>query len=321
MAEIPATPQPTPNNRPIAGALWMLATGFSFVAVTAIVKHGAQDLPAAQSAFLRYVLGLVFLLPMIGPMRRARLTPRQLRLFTMRGAAHTIGVILWFYAMTRITIAEVTAMNYMTPIYITLGAAVFLGERLAVRRIIAILLAFAGALIILRPGIREITDGHIGMIGTAIFFAVSYLTAKRMADEVNALVVVGMLSITVTIGLAPFAFAVWRTPTPEELFWMFLVALFATLGHYTMTRAFAVAPVTVTQPITFLQLLWSVLLGALFFGEPADIWVILGGTVILGSATFITIREAMLKRRTRSSAANGEPAEFGSEPQTKPQIP
>ncbi|NNF90722.1 MAG: EamA family transporter, partial [Boseongicola sp.] len=98
----------------------MLATGFSFVAVTAVVKHGGQDLPAAQSAFLRYVLGLVFLIPMIGPMRRTKLTPRQLKLFTLRGAAHTIGVILWFYAMTRITIAEVTAMNYMTPIYVSL---------------------------------------------------------------------------------------------------------------------------------------------------------------------------------------------------------
>lgn len=302
MTEIPAAPLTDPRNNPVAGALWMLVTGFSFVAVTALVKHGAQDLPAAESAFLRYLLGLVFLAPMIGPMRRARLTPRQLRVFALRGATHTIGVTLWFYAMTRITIAEVTAMNYMTPIYISLGAALFLGEKLASRRIVAILLAFAGALIILRPGVRELSDGHLAMVFTAIFFAVSYLTAKRMADEVPALVVVGMLSVTVTIGLLPFAALVWRTPTPEELFWMFLVAVFATLGHYTMTRAFAAAPVTVTQPITFLQLVWSVLLGAALFAEPADIWVILGGTVILGSATFITIREAMLKRARRQSA-------------------
>ena len=294
-------------SQPVKGIFWMLVTGFSFVAVTAIVKHGAQDLPAAESAFLRYLLGLVFIIPMIGPMRRARLSSRQYRLFAMRGAAHTIGVMLWFFAMTRITIAEVTAMNYMTPIYITLGAALFLGERLAIRRIVAILFAFLGALIILRPGIREISDGHIGMLGTAVFFAVSYLTAKRMADEVPALVVVGMLSVTVTIGLAPFAYAVWRTPTAEEILWMFLVAVFATLGHYTMTRAFAAAPVTVTQPITFLQLLWSVLLGAMFFGEPADLWVVLGGTVIVASATFITIREAMIKRRLRPDPGGAAP--------------
>lgn len=306
MAEIPSPPPALqPANHPVAGVLWMLATGFCFVAVTAIVKHGAQELPAAESAFLRYLIGLVFLIPMIRPMRQARLTRRQYRLFAIRGAAHAIGVLLWFYAMTRITLAEVTAMNYMTPIYITLGAALFLGERLALRRIIAITLAFTGALLILRPGVREITDGHVAMIVTAVFYAVSYLTAKRVADEVNAMVVVGMLSITVTICLTPFAFAVWRAPTPEELLWMSLVAVFATLGHYMMTRAFAAAPVTVTQPITFLQLIWSVLLGAFFFGEPADLWVALGGTVILASAAFITIREAMLRRRAR-------PAETGS---------
>lgn len=286
----------TPANKPLVGAAWMLLTGLCFVAVTALVKHGAQNLPAAQSAFLRYLLGLVFLIPMIGPIRRAHLTRRQLRLFTFRGATHSLGVILWFFAMTRITIAEVTAMNYLSPIYISLGAALFLGERLAARRLIAIALAFTGALIILRPGFREVSDGHIAMIATAAFFAASYLIAKRMADEVPPTVVVGMLSITVTIGLLPFALAVWQTPTLAELGWIFLVAVFATAGHYTMTLGFAAAPVTVTQPVTFLQLLWSVLLGALLFGEAVDAWVILGGTVILASSTFITIREAMLRR-------------------------
>ena len=81
---------------------------------------------------------------------------------------------------------------------------------------------------------------------------------------------------------------------------MFLVAFFATFGHYTMTLAFAAAPVGITQPVTFLQLVWSVLLGTLVFSEPADLWVVLGGTLIVASATFITIREAMLNRRARA---------------------
>ena len=79
---------------------------------------------------------------------------------------------------------------------------------------------------------------------------------------------------------------------------MFVVACIATAGHYTMTLAFANAPVSVTQPVVFLQLVWSVTVGALFFGEPADTWVILGGAVIIAATTFIAIREAMLKRRS-----------------------
>lgn len=187
-------------------------------------------------------------------------------------------------------------MNYMTPIYVTLGAALFLGEPLAIRRIVAITAAFIGALIILRPGMRELSDGHLAMVFAAIVFSVSFITGKLMADELSPSTVVAMLSITVTIGLLPFAILVWRAPTPEEVFWLFIVATLATAGHYTMTLAFAAAPVSLTQPAVFLQLVWSVLLGALFFKEPADSWVILGGTVIVGAATFIAIREAMLKR-------------------------
>ena len=297
MVETLPTQKPDGTQRPIAGVLWMILTGLFFVAVTAAVKQGASELPAAMSAFLRYVLGLVFLIPVFAALRDTKLTKRHLRLFGIRGAVHSISVCLWFFAMTRITIAEVTAMNYMTPIYITLAAAFFLGERVAAARFMAIGVAFVGALIILRPGFREISDGHISMIFTAIFFAISYLMAKRMADELPASIVVAMLSISVTIGLFPLALWVWHWPTLEETAWMFLVAALATGGHYAMTRAFAVAPVSVTQPVTFLQLVWSVLVGTLLFGEAFDFWVIFGGVLIILAASFIAIREAMMKHR------------------------
>ena len=274
----------------------MAFTGLMFVAVTAVVKHVGDDVPAAQAAFLRYVLGLVFLIPMVRPIMAARLTRRQMGLFGLRGVVHTIAVILWFFAMARIPIAEVTAMNYLSPVYVSIGAALFLGERLPPRRLAAVVFALIGALIILRPGVKEIETGHIAMLGTAVCFAVGYLTAKQLSGEVSAAVVVGMLSITVTIGLAPFAWAVWVTPTLPQLGWLFLVACFATAGHYSMTLAFAAAPLTVTQPVTFLQLVWAVLLGAVVFGEAVDGWVVFGGTVIMASVSFITWREAVARR-------------------------
>ena len=291
-------------NRPAIGIAWMTVTGMLFVGVTAVVKHVGDALPAAQSAFLRYVLGLVFLIPMIRPMMAARLTLRQFGLFGARGAVHTLGVMLWFYAMTEITIAEVTAMNYLSPVYVTLGAALFLGERLALRRLLAVAAALAGAMIILRPGFRELSPGHIAMLGTALFCGASSLLAKLLSGETSPVVIVGMLSVTVTLGLAPFAAAVWVTPTWAQVGWMFVVACLATAGHYTMTLAFAAAPVTVTQPVTFLQLRWSVLLGALVFAEPVDGWVVLGGLVILASVTFITWREAVVRRRPMTPNVN-----------------
>lgn len=285
-------------NRPVAGILWMIVTGFCFVTVTALVKLMGGRVPAAESAFLRYVMGLVFLIPVWRELVSVRLTRRQKFLFGWRGLVHSLGVILWFYAMSRIPIAEVTAMNYLNPVYVTILAVFVLGETLAMRRIAAVVAALVGALIILRPGFRELDPGHIAMLGTALFFAASYLIAKIVSDELPASMVVALLSITVTIGLTPFALAVWVAPSGYDLFIIACVACFATLGHYTMTRAFAAAPVTVTQPVTFLQLVWSVAMGAIFFAEPADPWVIAGGALIMGSVAFITWREAVL-RKTR----------------------
>lgn len=276
----------------------MLVTGLCFVAVTALVKLMGVRIPPAESAFLRYVIGSVFLLPMVLPvMLRARLTRRHWALFGARGTMHAFGVILWFYAMTRIPLSEVTAMNYLAPVYVTIGAAIFLGERLAIRRIAAVLAALVGVLIILRPGFREVSPGHLAMLVAALVFGGSYLLAKVTADEVNPGVVVGMLSLVVTIALAPFAAANWVTPDLRELAILSAVAVFATAGHYTMTLALRAAPIAVTQPVTFLQLIWATALGALAFGEPVDVWVVTGGCVILVAISFITWREAMLNRR------------------------
>ncbi|WP_137700157.1 DMT family transporter [Marimonas lutisalis] len=289
-----------PSARPVIGVMWMIVTGVLFVGVTAVVKVLGTRIPAPEAAFLRYAMGLIFLIPMIRPMLRVRLSARQLKIFSVRGIAHTAGVSLWFFAMARIPIADVTAMNYLSPVYVTLGAALFLGEALHLRRILAVVAALVGALIILRPGFREIGPGHLAMLIAAVFFAVSYLTAKRMADETGAAVTVTMLSITVTIGLAPLAIANWVTPTLHELLLLLGVAFLATTGHYTMSLALEAAPVTVTQPVGFLQLVWAVLLGAFVFGEGVDIWVIIGGLVIVGAISFMTWREAMLKRRLRT---------------------
>lgn len=293
----------TPPSRPLQGILWMMTTGLCFIAVTAVVKYAAQDLPAAQAAFLRYLLGLVFLIPVARALVSERIARADLRFFVGRGVVHTLAVMSWFYAMTQIPIAEVTAMNYLNPVYVTLGAALFLGERLALRRLAAVGIALLGVVIILRPGFREVETGHLAMLATAMLFGASYLFAKPLSGRYTAGMVVALLSITVTIGLAPFAAAVWVTPTLADLGWMFLVAAFATAGHDAMTRAFAAAPISVTQPVTFLQMVWAVLLGWAVFDEPPDAFVILGATLIIASVSFIAWRESVLRRATAAAAA------------------
>lgn len=286
----------TTAMRPVQGVMWMLASGASFVAVNGLVRWLGTDLPAPQSAFIRFACGLLFLLPTLVPLLRQGFAPGMLRLHIGRGAVHTLAVMLWFFAMARLPVAEVTAIGYLNPVLVTLGAVVFFGERLALRRILAVLVAIGGALIILRPGLRELGPGHLAQVGAAVFFAGSYLFAKQLSARESAGRVVAMMSLCVTLGLLPFALVVWVPVTVVQVAALALVAVFATLGHYCMSRAFAVAPMTVTQPVTFLQLVWAALLGLLAFGEPLDGFVLLGGGIIIAAISYITWRESALKR-------------------------
>ncbi|MEQ8898102.1 MAG: DMT family transporter [Roseovarius sp.] len=294
---------PVSHSNPIAGVCWMIVTGLMLVGVTAMVKILGTRIPAVEAAFLRFLLGLIFAVPMLLRAGEFRFSRGTWGLFGLRGLAHMTAVVLWFYAMARIPIADVTAMNYMSPIYVTIGAALFLGERLAVRRILAVVAGLVGAVIILRPGFREVGPGHLAMVFTAMIFGASYIAAKLLSERCSPAVVVAMLSISVTILLAPLAALNWVTPTWAELGILLVVAGLATAGHYAMTRAFQAAPLAVTQPVTFLQLVWAVSLGAFVFGEPLDPWVIVGGLVIVAAVSFISWREAVLKRRALTPAS------------------
>jgi drug/metabolite transporter (DMT)-like permease len=170
------------------------------------------------------------------------------------------------------------------------GALLF-GEALARRRVGVLIVALLGAVIVLRPGLREVTSGHLSQLAAAVFFAGSYLFAKRLSQFVPAGAVVAMLSLWVTLALLPIAIWVWVPVTPIQLVWLAVVAGFATGGHYCMSRAFAAAPLAVTQPVVFLQLVWATLLGSVVFGEAVDPYVILGGAVIIGAVTWLTWKE------------------------------
>jgi drug/metabolite transporter (DMT)-like permease len=286
----------------LRGIGWMLVTGLLFVIVTGIVRHLGTDMSAIQAAFLRYVFGLILISPVLIQQFRHGAMPRRMGLYAARGLVHGIAVILWFVAMARIPIAQVTALGYTAPIFVAIGAALFLGETLRARRIGAILVAFAGALVIVRPGFEEVSLGALAQLTAAPLFAASFILAKKLTQTEDSSVIVAYLSIFVTLVLLPPALYVWRTPTWEELAWLFLTAVTATIGHYTLTRALQAADLAVTQPVSFLQLVWATLLGFYVFGEEPDVWTWLGGGIIVASATYIAHRESRGRRKPKPPA-------------------
>lgn len=280
-------------DQPVQGVAWMIVTGLLFVAVTAVVRFLGTDMSATQAAFIRYAFGALITIPVLARTALAGIRPTRPGLYALRGLLHAAGVMLWFFAMARIPVAEVTAIGFTSPLFMTIGAALFLGEKLRARRIGAVLFGFFGTLIILRPGFAVVEVGALAQLLAAPLFAGSYLLAKKLTQTESSVTIVAYLSLTVMLALAPGAYLAWRTPSVEELALLFLTALLATAGHYTLTRALNCTQLTLLQPFAFLQLVWATLVGLYFFAEHPDIWTWVGGAVIVASATYIAHREML----------------------------
>lgn len=275
----------------------MLGAGVMFVFVTVLVRHLGSDMPAIQAAFIRYAFGFILVIPAILRMPFRTISRSTYGFYVSRGLVHGVAVMLWFFAMARIPIAEVTAIGYTTPIFTALGAILIFRERVRYRRMVAIGIGFLGMLVILRPGFQVVSIGSLAQLLAAPCFAISFLLAKKLTSSEQSGDILVMLTIFCTLSLLPGALWQWRTPQVDELAWLALVAVFATAGHYALTRAFASAPLTVTQPFSFLQLVWAILLGYLLFGEIPDVWVCVGGLVIISAITYLTHREAVASRK------------------------
>ena len=289
-------------NQSIIGILWMVITTILFVGVTATVRYLEGDVPAPQAAFLRYAIGTLMLAPSLISLSKIKPDRPLLNKFILRGFVHSIGVTLWFYALSVMPVAEVTAIGFLTYIFVSLGASIFLKEKLHKHRLSAILISFVGALIILRPGFKVIESGQLGMLIATLVFTASYLIAKIVSKERSSSEIVAMLSIFTTIFLIPSAIYSWEPLSLEAFLILAFTALIATLGHITMTKAIKAAPMVVTQPILFLQLVWASMVGLFIFDEKFDLFVILGGTIIMLCVCYVSYREHKLGKKITSEA-------------------
>ena len=284
-------------NQSIIGIMWMVLTTILFVGVTATVRYLEGEVPAPQAAFLRYAIGTLLLTPSLITLIKIKPNKPLMNKFLLRGLVHSFGVTLWFYAMSVMPVAEVTAIGFLTYIFVSIGACIFLKEKLHKHRITAVIISFLGALIILRPGFKVIESGQLGMLMATVVFTASYLIAKLVSKERSSSEIVAMLSIFTTIFLIPSAIYSWEPISIEALLILAFTALIATIGHITMTQAIKAAPMVVTQPILFLQLVWASMVGLFLFDEQFDLYVIIGGTVIMICVCYVSYREHVLGKK------------------------
>tara|TARA_B100000745_G_scaffold296399_1_gene241721 strand:- start:144 stop:1052 length:909 start_codon:yes stop_codon:yes gene_type:complete len=273
------------------GLLLVLLGGLFITTLTWVVRSVADDINPLQAGFMRYAFGTLLLLPMAFKFKATDLAPRLVGGHIIRSIVHAISVLLWFYAVTKISLADLTALSFTAPVFITIGAFLFLGETFSYRRLGGIVTAFIGAVIILRPGVEAISLGAIAILISAPFQAASTLIGKHLAPRTSTYAMVFYLSLFVTLtSLIPTLF-VWNLPSLNTCVLTFGAAVLATCAHFCWTKSFQIADLSFTQPGMYFTLIWAVAMGFFIYDERPDVWSGAGAAIIIAATAYIAARD------------------------------
>ena len=279
-------------------ALWMVGTFTSLLSMAVAGRELAAEITIFQLLFWRGVVGLAVILLLFqvtGGWRHLR--TQKLATHGARSVVHLGAQYAWFYAIAFISLAEVFALEFTTPIWTLILAALILGERITVVRVAAVILGFAGVLIILRPGISPVGLPQVAALLSALGFAFStYVMTRRLMRTDTPLTMLFWM-VAIQTPLALFAgLDAWVWPSGWSWGWIGLVGVGSLTAHYCMARALSLVDANVVVPMDFFRLPLAVLVGWLAYAEIIDIWVALGAVVIF-AGNYLNVRAETRKTR------------------------
>ena len=302
-----APSRPPAVNRPLEGAMWMVASCIFLTGLSALGRYLSQaGVDPLQIVFCRLVFAWACMLPWMIHRGIGTVRTSQLKLYLVRAVVSMLAMTTWFYALSMIPVSEVTALSFLAPLFTTIGAALVLGEVVRLRRWTATVIGFCGALIIIRPGIVEMGIGNWFALASAVFMGTSALIIKTLTrgDDPWTVVFFSHL-LMMPMALIPALF-VWTWPSLEV--WLFLLATgpVAVLGHIMLTKAFSLTDASIVAAVDFSKLPVAVLIGWIAFGELTDIWTWIGASVIFASSLYIVRREQAVQVSTIGVGVEGE---------------
>ncbi len=283
---------PQTQNNTLRGIGFMLIAVAVWASMMILVKSLSAEYTSFQILFVRTLVGLAVLAPMMGRAGFSTLRTRRLPLHVMRGVFASFGMLGRFIGIDEIPIAEVVSLSFTQPIFICLLAAVLLGERFNAVRVAAIVGGFAGVIIVLRPGFTEIGFGAAVVLGGALSYAVSNVCINRLmtTDSVTSTTVWVNILMCPLAGI-PAAFY-WVTPSLPDLALLVGVGVTGTAGIWFISRAYAAADMSAVVPFDFLRLPIVATAGWLWFAENPDVWTFAGAAVIFTSTYALARSEA-----------------------------
>ena len=278
--------------RAARGFLIFVLAGVVFQCLNVTVKALVHELPPMQVAWMRWIMGILCIAPFAIAAGAGAIHTRDLRLHGLRALFHSSGYALWYLSVGLIPLATTAALSFTGPLFVTIGAALFLGERVRRARWIGVLAGFAGVLVILRPGIVELNIGSLMMLAAVPLIAGSNLVAKVVAGRDTPVLVVFWQSMFAAVLFTPFGLWVWQEPNAAQWGLTVLAGFFGTLAYFLMTWAFRLLDISALQPLVFLSIVWASLFDVMIFGRTADAWTFVGAAIVVAASSVIVHREA-----------------------------
>jgi drug/metabolite transporter (DMT)-like permease len=282
----------TPRNR-LLGIAFVSCTFMCFAVLDTTAKWLVQSLPVLQVVWLRFVGHVAFTGLLLGPRHgRALWRTAHPRLQLLRGVMLFAMTGLNFWALRWLQLAETGAVQFAVPILIALLGAWWLGERLDRGRWAAILVGFAGVLVIVRPGAATFHPAILLALGNAVIYAAFNLLTRRLAASDAPEATQFLSALAAAVLLAPFGVAAWRAPADAgDWALLALLGVAGGLGHWLLAVAHRFAPASVLAPFLYQQILWMTLLGWLVFGDVPGPSVVLGTAIVIASGLVLLARE------------------------------
>jgi drug/metabolite transporter (DMT)-like permease len=293
----------------VQGALWLVSGGFIFTSTSAMIRLLSAEIESVQTAFFRAAISVILLLPMIAAGRVKPWRSKRIVGHFWRTAMGTGSMVLGFYAVSMLPLADATAIAFSQPLFSVVVAALVLGEKVRWRRWSATVIGFAGVLIMARPGEGSLQLGALVALANAATVALSILLVRRLSDSETPLMILTQFAIFSTILLTVPAILVWRWP--DLWGWVLAVgiAVSATVGQYFWVQAFKAGEMSAVAPFEYMRLPFAVFVGWLIWGEMPVIWTYVGASIVIGSALYIAHREHQLARERRRAAPAPRPLE------------
>ena len=274
-------------ENPLRGIVLLLAATLLFSLSDGMAKILGQRLPVFEISWIRYAIFVVLALAMAGRGGRLRLRVRSPALQVLRGVALVASAIFFIFALRLLPMADAAALGFIGPLLITLLAIPVLGEAVGARRWVAIVVGFAGVLIVVRPGAATFSPGAILVLLSTSCWAVASVLTRKMAAWDDASTTVLWSAVTGFLLLSLIMPFVFQVPAGPDLALSLVLGLVASIGQYMLVMAYRHAAASLLAPLSYAQLLWSSALGFLVFGAVPDRWTIIGALIIVASGIYI----------------------------------